>query len=72
MAVHAVLQCPGEPPPAPLLAAWCRERLEPFKTPRHWWLWWGPWPQTASGKTDHAAIARALASGGHASLARLP
>ena len=72
MAVHAVLQCPGEPPPAPLLAAWCRERLEPFKTPRHWWLWRGPWPQTASGKTDHAAIARALASGGHASLARLP
>jgi len=61
--VHAVLQWQGDQPPptAPQLAAWCREMLEPFKTPRHWWLCTGDWPQTASGKTDHAAIGRALA-----------
>ena len=60
--VHAVLQWQGDAPAgAQQLAAWCREALEPFKTPRHWWLWKGDWPQTASGKTDHGAIARALA-----------
>ncbi|MDE2413428.1 MAG: AMP-binding protein [Comamonadaceae bacterium] len=60
--VHAVLQWQGDaaPPAAQHLAAWCRAALEPFKTPRHWWLWQGDWPQTASGKTDHAAIGRAL------------
>ncbi|MBS0291175.1 MAG: AMP-binding protein [Proteobacteria bacterium] len=63
--VHAVLQCRDgvAPPPAQDLAAWCRAALEPFKAPRHWWLWRGDWPQTASGKTDHAAIGRALATG---------
>lgn len=60
--VHAVLQWQGDAAAgAQQLAAWCREALEPFKTPRHWWLWKGDWPQTASGKTDHGAIARALA-----------
>ncbi len=61
--VHAVLQWRdgAAPPGAQHLAAWCREALEPFKTPRHWWRWTGAWPQTASGKTEHAAIARALA-----------
>ena len=60
--VHAVLQWQGDAPAgAQQLTAWCREALEPFKTPRHWWLWKGDWPQTASGKTDHGAIARALA-----------
>lgn len=61
--VHAVLQWQGdvlEPPPVQVLAAWCRSALEAFKAPRHWWLWQGDWPQTASGKTDHGAIARAL------------
>lgn len=38
------------------LAAWCRTALEDWKTPRHYWLWHGPWPQTSSGKTDHATI----------------
>ncbi|MNY76067.1 hypothetical protein D3C86_2155290 [compost metagenome] len=47
-------------PDALALAQWCRATLESFKAPRHWWLWQGPWPLTASGKTDHAAIARAL------------
>lgn len=63
--VHAVLQCRdgAAPPPAQDLAAWCRAALEPFKAPRRWWLWRGDWPQTASGKTDHAAIGRALATG---------
>ncbi len=61
--VHAVLQWQGDQPPptAQQLAVWCREALEPFKTPRHWWLCTGDWPLTASGKTDHAAIGRALA-----------
>ena len=40
----------------PALAAWCRETLEPWKVPRHWWIWPGPWPMTASGKTDHAQL----------------
>jgi long-chain acyl-CoA synthetase len=47
-------------PDALALAQWCREALEAFKAPRHWWLWQGPWPLTASGKTDHGAIAGAL------------
>lgn len=61
--VHAVLQWQGDAPPpgAQQLAAWCRAALEPFKTPRHWWVCAGGWPQTASGKTDHAALGRALA-----------
>ena len=40
----------------PALAAWCRETLEPWKVPRHWWIWPGTWPMTASGKTDHAQL----------------
>ena len=40
----------------PALAAWCRETLEPWKVPRHWWIWPGTWPITASGKTDHAQL----------------
>lgn len=51
-------------PQALALAQWCRATLESFKAPRHWWLWQGPWPLTASGKTDHAAIAQALADPG--------
>lgn len=60
--VHGVLQWNGNTPPSSALelAAWCREVLEPYKAPRHWWVWAGDWPQTASGKTDHAAIGRAL------------
>jgi len=44
---------------ATALAAWCRQRLEPYKVPRRFWLA-TPWPQTASGKTDHPALARTL------------
>ena len=69
--VHAVLQAADAdadadadsahaPPAAQALGQWCRDTLEGFKVPRHWWRWQGPWPLTASGKTDHAAIARAL------------
>lgn len=63
--VHAVLQCQGDGPPpgAQQLGSWCRQVLEPYKAPRHWWLWQGDWPQTASGKTDHGALARALKAG---------
>jgi len=62
--VHAVLQSMDEVCPMPdafALAQWCRETLEAYKAPRHWWLWRGAWPLTASGKTDHGVIARALA-----------
>ena len=69
--VHAIVQreaTPREPHASPVLrastpalqppalAAWCRETLEPWKVPRHWWIWPGPWPMTASGKTDHAQL----------------
>lgn len=43
------------------LAAWCRARLEPYKTPRRI-LVCDRWPRTVSGKTDHAALARLLAA----------
>ena len=60
--VHAVLglrQESGEQPTAAALARWLRERIEGFKVPRHWWL--APeWPMTASGKTDHASLGRAV------------
>lgn len=59
--VHAVLQAEdGSLPDVQALGNWCREIFESFKAPRHWWQWQGPWPQTASGKTDHGVIARAL------------
>ncbi len=39
----------------------CHEALEPYKRPRRWWIAEAAhWPQTRSGKTDHAALARAL------------
>ena len=41
------------------LAAWCRDRLEPYKIPRRFWLCLS-WPQTPSGKTDHARLALAV------------
>jgi long-chain acyl-CoA synthetase len=60
--VHAVLAvAPGQALPGGLaLAHWCRATLEAYKAPRQWWRWQGPWPQTRSGKTDHAALAQAL------------
>ena len=70
--VHAVIgwqadSSPRHPPAHPharpdtrQLARWCQRQLEAFKTPRHWWIWEGDWPRTASGKTDHATIRRAL------------
>ncbi|GAA3986870.1 long-chain fatty acid--CoA ligase [Comamonas faecalis] len=61
--VHAIIAAaPSQVlPGAPELARWCRDALEAYKAPRHWWCWSGPWPLTPSGKTDHAALARALA-----------
>lgn len=38
------------------LSAWCRAQLEAYKCPRRWFTA-APWPQTASGKADHTAIA---------------
>ncbi|MDR0215168.1 MAG: AMP-binding protein [Comamonas sp.] len=61
MQVHAVLQWqPGAMPPSALqLAQWLRERTEAFKVPRQWWTC-SHWPQTASSKTDHGRIGKAL------------
>lgn len=59
--VHAVVQLrAGSHPTVDELARWSRLALEACKCPRHWWRWTREWPQTRSGKTDHAAIARLL------------
>lgn len=41
------------------LADWCRSQLEAHKCPRRWFSA-APWPQTASGKTDHPTLAQWL------------
>jgi acyl-CoA synthetase (AMP-forming)/AMP-acid ligase II len=46
-------------PDALALKAWCRRHLEGFKTPRQFLLC-ADWCFTASGKTDHRALARRL------------
>jgi len=74
MSVAAVVQPgPGAGLQAAGLAAWCRGRLEAYKTPRRYFLC-EHWPLTASGKTDHAALAAALApaAGGEPALQALP
>lgn len=46
---------------ATMLGRWCRDRLESFKAPRRYFVC-DPWPLTASGKTDHAALGKMLAA----------
>ena len=41
------------------VSALCRAQLEAYKVPKRVWLC-DTWPHTASGKTDHAALAQAL------------
>ena len=41
------------------LSAWCRDRLEAYKAPKRYFVC-DDWPLTASGKTDHAALALLL------------
>lgn len=41
------------------VAALCREHLEAYKVPKRLWVC-DHWPLTTSGKTDHAALAKAL------------
>ena len=62
--IHAVVQLKESAPhfAKAALVSLCRHALEPYKTPRQWWLWRGPWPLTRNGKTDHARIAQTLAS----------
>lgn len=46
--------------PTPLqLSAWCRQSLEAYKSPRQYFVC-QRWPLTASGKTDHRALAQSL------------
>lgn len=56
--VAALMQVQTELP-AITLAAWCRERLEPYKVPKRFYTC-TDWPMTASGKTDHARLAQLL------------
>jgi acyl-CoA synthetase (AMP-forming)/AMP-acid ligase II len=53
--------CAAARPDALALKAWCRQHLEAFKTPRKFLLS-ADWCFTASGKTDHRALARRLQS----------
>jgi len=54
------LAAQGMPLPTPLqLSAWCRQRLEAYKSPRQYFVC-PNWPLTASGKTDHRALAQIL------------
>jgi long-chain acyl-CoA synthetase len=46
---------------AAALSAWCRTRLEAFKTPRSYFVC-APWPLTASGKADHAVLGDLIAA----------
>ena len=41
------------------LSTWCRAQLEAYKTPKRYFVCYD-WPLTASGKTDHAALALRL------------
>jgi acyl-coenzyme A synthetase/AMP-(fatty) acid ligase len=41
------------------LSVWCRAQLEAYKAPKRYFVC-EDWPQTASGKTDHAALALRL------------
>ena len=60
LVVAALQLAPGAAPPsAAELQRWCRERLEAYKAPRRFFLA-QPMPQTASGKSDHAAVAQWL------------
>lgn len=45
------------------LCAWCRQSLEAYKSPRQYFVCQN-WPLTASGKTDHRALAQSLQSHG--------
>ncbi|MBV6307335.1 AMP-binding protein [Candidimonas humi] len=59
--VAVVLANDGAQLRAAELAAWCRARLEPYKAPRRYFLC-QHWPLTVSSKTNHAALAAALAA----------
>ena len=46
-------------PSALQLTTWCRQRLEAYKSPRQYFIC-PDWSYTASGKTDHRALAQCL------------
>jgi long-chain acyl-CoA synthetase len=46
---------------ADALSAWCRERLEPYKIPRRFYVC-DDWPLTPSGKSDHKQLALRLST----------
>lgn len=55
----AVLLQLNEAVSADTLSAWCRERLEPYKIPRRFYVC-EDWPLTPSGKSDHKQLAQLL------------
>lgn len=61
--IVAILKLKADPntvvPSRLQLATWCRQRLEDYKSPRHYFVC-DTWCVTASGKTDHRALAQLL------------
>ena len=49
----------NKPPTSGQLAAWCRQCLEAYKSPRRFYVC-QDWRLTPSGKTDHRALAQSL------------
>lgn len=60
VAILKLRQDQTDAPPSPLqLTAWCRQSLEAYKSARLYFVC-QDWPLTASGKTDHRALAQSL------------
>lgn len=60
VALLKLSQNPADKAPTSMqLAAWCRQSLEAYKSPRKFYVC-QDWRLTASGKTDHRALAQSL------------
>lgn len=57
--IHLVADPSLPPMTATQLTHWCRDRLEVFKAPRHYFVC-DDWRWTASGKTDHNTLGSSL------------
>jgi fatty-acyl-CoA synthase len=66
-----VRAAPGSRPTEAELAAYCRQRLAPYKTPRHW-RFVDDFPLTASGKIQKYRLREAFAREGEAEPASRP
>ena len=60
VAILKLKQGLADQPPSPLqLGAWCRQSLQDYKSPRQYFVC-ADWCLTASGKTNHPALAQSL------------